>query len=121
MWSCPSCGPSSPRNPRCVAFSPWQRRAASVRRVSAKLPKAVHKGDLVMRNLQPAAPLSCMFVLVLASPLLAQDRPLPPSITVVGSGELSAQPDTAEVQIGVVTQAPAAADALRAHSPALDK
>ena len=74
-----------------------------------------------MRNLQPAAPLSCTFVLVLASPLLAQDRPLPPSITVVGSGELSAAPDTAEVQIGVVTQAPSAADALRANSAAMEK
>ncbi|HXJ78316.1 MAG TPA: SIMPL domain-containing protein [Candidatus Methylomirabilis sp.] len=48
-------------------------------------------------------------------------RPEPPSITVVGSGTAAVRPDTAEVTAGVVTQAPAAAQALTQNNVVMDK
>jgi hypothetical protein len=50
----------------------------------------------------------------LACPAAAQDpagRPLPPSIRVMGQATVSARPDQAQINIGVVTQAPAAQEA----------
>ena len=56
--------------------------------------------------------------------LLAQgNRPisdeLVPSITVVGTGKVSAMPDMAEINVGVVTQAKSASGALDANSQAM--
>jgi uncharacterized protein len=48
-------------------------------------------------------------------------RELLPSITVVGSGEVGAKPDMAQIQVGVVTQAPSAAKALADNNEAMDK
>ncbi len=50
----------------------------------------------------------------------ARSRTLPgQAIVVVGEGEASAQPDTAEVQVGVVTLAASAAEALQANNAAV--
>src|SRR5262249_43538113 len=49
------------------------------------------------------------------------DRPLVPSITVVGTGEASARPDMAHLQIGVVTQSASAGEALRSNNDAMDR
>jgi uncharacterized protein len=43
------------------------------------------------------------------------------SITVIGTGEASAKPDMAEIQMGVVTQAATAGEALSANNAAMDK
>src|SRR5215204_3913582 len=43
------------------------------------------------------------------------------SITVVGNGEASAKPDTAEIQIGVVTQAATAGEALSANNASMGR
>jgi uncharacterized protein YggE len=51
----------------------------------------------------------------------SEKEPLVPSLTVVGSGKASAKPDMAEVQVGVVTQAPSAATALRDNNEAMTK
>lgn len=59
----------------------------------------------------------------LALPAAGADekQPLVPSITVVGSGKASARPDMAQVQVGVVTQAPSAAKALQDNNEAMAK
>jgi hypothetical protein len=44
-----------------------------------------------------------------------------PSITVVGSGKVSAKPDQGEINVGVVTQRPAAVDAVSENSAAVRK
>src|SRR5262245_15102469 len=44
-----------------------------------------------------------------------------PSLVVVGSGKAAAQPDTAVIQAGVVTQAQTAAKALEENSTAMKK
>lgn len=49
----------------------------------------------------------------------AEERP--PSITVTGSGRVSAAPDVAHVSAGVVSEAPRAADAMRQTSAAMQK
>lgn len=49
----------------------------------------------------------------------AEDHALIPSITVVGSGKVSAQPDQGEINVGVVTQRPAAVDAMSENSAAV--
>jgi uncharacterized protein YggE len=49
----------------------------------------------------------------------AEKRALVPSITVVGSGKVSARPDMAQVQVGVVTEAPQAAKALKDNNEAM--
>jgi uncharacterized protein YggE len=46
---------------------------------------------------------------------------LVPSITVVGEGKASARPDMAEVQVGVVTQATTASQALKDNNAAMGK
>jgi uncharacterized protein YggE len=50
-----------------------------------------------------------------------QQQPLVPSVTVVGVGKATAQPDMAQVQVGVVTQAPSAAQALKDNNEAMSK
>jgi uncharacterized protein len=52
----------------------------------------------------------------------ARSRVLPgQAIVVVGEGEVTAQPDTAEVHVGVVTLAASAAEALQANNAAVEK
>jgi uncharacterized protein YggE len=56
------------------------------------------------------------------APARAEEKqPLVPSMTVVGSGKVSARPDVAQVQVGVVTQAPSAAKALKDNNDAMEK
>ncbi|HEU4438428.1 MAG TPA: SIMPL domain-containing protein [Methylomirabilota bacterium] len=45
----------------------------------------------------------------------------PPTVTVAGTGSVSATPDQAEITTGVVTQAPTAAQALAANSQAMER
>lgn len=59
-------------------------------------------------------------LLGLAQPAAASgDQVLIPSITVVGSGKTAAQPDQGEINVGVVTQRPAAVDAMSENSAAV--
>src|SRR5262245_60098938 len=51
----------------------------------------------------------------------ADGHPIVPSITVVGSGEVSARPDMAEIQVGVVSQAATAAKALQENNDVMAK
>ncbi len=51
----------------------------------------------------------------------ADQSPLVPSITVVGTGKATAQPDMAEIQVGMVTQAPTAAKAMKENNQAMTK
>jgi uncharacterized protein YggE len=57
--------------------------------------------------------------LVAAAPAVAEDAP--PSITVMGTGQVSAPPDEAKIGVGVVTEAPRAADAVKANATAMQK
>lgn len=50
---------------------------------------------------------------------MANDEPARRSITVTGTGKVSAAPDVAEISIGVVSQAERARDALAANSEAM--
>jgi uncharacterized protein YggE len=70
-----------------------------------------------MTAIAPFAP----FALIAAAEAPAAGRApdLPPFLTVAGSGAVSARPDVAEVQVGVVTQAASAAAALRDNSEAV--
>jgi uncharacterized protein len=54
-----------------------------------------------------------------AGPVCSQTRDTVPSLTVVGSGEAAARPDTAEVQAGIVSEAPTAREALDANTTAM--
>jgi uncharacterized protein len=45
----------------------------------------------------------------------------PPSITVAGTGESHGKPDFAQIQVGVVTEAPTAAEALRKNNEAMSQ
>jgi hypothetical protein len=66
-----------------------------------------------------------VFVLTTAAAAMAQapDRPgiKPPSITVVGTGESSGKPDLAHIQVGVVTEAATAAEAVRKNNEAMSR
>jgi uncharacterized protein YggE len=62
---------------------------------------------------------SLMGVAMAAEP--AQSNRRQPSVTVVGSGDVSAKPDMAHVQIGVVEQAQTAAKALAANTAAMEE
>jgi uncharacterized protein YggE len=65
--------------------------------------------------------LALALVAMMASEALAQDeKKMVPSITVVGTGEASAKPDMAQVQVGVTTQSETAAAALKANSTAIE-
>jgi uncharacterized protein YggE len=68
-----------------------------------------------------ASPLLGLLAATLLAPGQADDKTLVPSITVVGSGKASARPDMAQVQIGVVTDAPMAAKALQDNSEAMTR
>src|SRR5688572_5248627 len=50
---------------------------------------------------------------------VTEDRPLARSITVVGSGEATAKPDMAEIQLGVTTQGQTAAEALKSNGASM--
>jgi uncharacterized protein YggE len=56
-----------------------------------------------------------------ASATAAEGKPLAPSLTVVGTGEVTARPDLAVVQVGVVTQALSAAKALQENNEAMSR
>jgi len=56
-----------------------------------------------------------------ASATQAGDKTLTPSMTVVGSGIVSAKPDMAQIQVGIVTEAPNAGKALDDNNQAMDK
>ena len=62
----------------------------------------------------------CFAALAVAGPALANDAG-PPSVTVSGTGEVSAPPDMANVSAGVVTESQRAADAVKANSAAMQK
>jgi hypothetical protein len=51
----------------------------------------------------------------------AHHPPRPSTVTVAGTGTVSAAPDMAEITTGVVTQAPTAAQALAANSQAMER
>jgi uncharacterized protein YggE len=51
----------------------------------------------------------------------AEERQAFPSLTVVGSGKVSARPDMAQIQVGVVTEAPLAAKALKDNNDAMTR
>jgi uncharacterized protein YggE len=70
--------------------------------------------------------LTCALLGVLAANFLAPARAdekqvLVPSITVVGSDKVSARPDMAQVQVGVVTEASSAATALKENNDGMTK
>jgi uncharacterized protein YggE len=52
-------------------------------------------------------------------PACSQTHHAPPALTVVGSGEAAARPDTAEVQAGIVSEATTAREALNANTAAM--
>ena len=66
-----------------------------------------------------------VLILITSSMAIAQppDRigPRSPSITVVGTGEAYGKPDIAHVQVGVVTEAATAAEALRKNNEAMSR
>lgn len=55
-----------------------------------------------------------------AAPVLANDS-AQPSITVMGTGQVSAAPDMAQISAGVVSESPRAADAVKAANAAMQK
>jgi uncharacterized protein YggE len=50
-----------------------------------------------------------------------EKEPLVPSITVSGTGEVTATPDLAQIQLGVLTQAPTAKEALKKNNAAMTR
>jgi uncharacterized protein YggE len=63
-----------------------------------------------------------VLVAALWAPTRAEERQaLAPSITVVGSGRAAARPDMAEVHLGVVSEAPTAAKALKDNNEAMER
>jgi uncharacterized protein len=66
--------------------------------------------------------ISCFVLGALAAGALAAEpdrSKLVPSVTVTGSGEASAKPDMATVQVGVVTEGSSASEALKKNSEAM--
>ena len=59
--------------------------------------------------------------LTLAPSLAAHAETPPPSLTVTGTGSVSATPDTGRISAGVVTEARGAADAVRANTTAVQQ
>ena len=55
------------------------------------------------------------------APFAARAEERPSSVTVIGAGSVSAAPDRAQIQAGVVTEAPRAADAVASTSAAMQK
>jgi uncharacterized protein YggE len=67
-------------------------------------------------------PLVGLLAVTILTPARADEkRPLVPSITVVGTGKASASPDMAQVQVGVVTDAPTAVKALKDNNEAMSR
>jgi uncharacterized protein YggE len=64
-------------------------------------------------------PLLALLVAAVPTSVQAQERPLVPSLTVVGSGKVSARPDMAQIQVGVVSEAASAAKALKDNNEAM--
>lgn len=64
-----------------------------------------------------------LFALLAATAQAQQrdDRPRPPSITVSGEATISAEPDLAQIDIGVVTQAPSAPEASKENAERLTR
>lgn len=72
--------------------------------------------------MQPLLLVGVLCVVALALPAsAAEPQPLVPSITVTGSGRVSARPDMAEVQVGVTNQARTAAKALQENNAVMEK
>jgi uncharacterized protein len=71
-------------------------------------------------SLTPMLRTLCFAVLAVAGPALANDAGTP-SVTVSGTGEVSAPPDMANVSAGVVTESPRATDAVKANGAAMQK
>jgi uncharacterized protein YggE len=71
-----------------------------------------------LRNIVAAA--LAVLAVIAAVPAAGAEEPAP-SITVLGTGSASGRPDMAEVTAGVVTQAPAAAQALSQNSAAVER
>jgi uncharacterized protein YggE len=65
--------------------------------------------------------MSILLVSALGVPTMADDDEQRPTISVTGNGKVSAAPDVAEINLGVVTQAPTARDALRANNEAMGR
>jgi uncharacterized protein YggE len=72
-----------------------------------------------MNRLHTALMLVTSIVLPTLTPLADEERPLVPSVTVVGMGETTSRPDMAQVQVGVVTQSKTAAQALEENNTAM--
>jgi uncharacterized protein YggE len=73
-------------------------------------------------KLIPAAWLALTIVASTLSTSMAQDsdeRSTKPYLSVIGHGKVTAVPDVADINIGVVTQGPTAKDALRGNSEAM--
>jgi uncharacterized protein YggE len=68
-----------------------------------------------------ANPASVRWSLIFGSMNAPEKQAVIPSITVVGSDHVSAKPDMAEIQVGVNTQAPTAAAALKENNEAMEK
>jgi uncharacterized protein len=65
--------------------------------------------------------ISILFLLASSSGAAQQDRPRVPSITVTGEATISAEPDQAQIDIGVVTQARTAPEASKDNSERLTR
>jgi uncharacterized protein YggE len=67
------------------------------------------------------APLALALLIALAGAGPARAQAPPPAIRVAGTGEVSATPDTGHLSAGVTSQAPTAAEAVRANGQAMEK
>ena len=67
-----------------------------------------------------ALPALSLLMLFAAPAMAADPAPAPRILTVTGTGEVRAAPDSAQLSTGVVTQAPSAAAALAANSRAMN-
>src|SRR4051794_24952060 len=80
---------------------------------------------LMRRGPMKRSAVAALLAALSAGPLLpagaAEKDRLVPSITVVGSGKVTARPDMAELQMGVLAQAESAAKALKENSEAMDR
>lgn len=62
------------------------------------------------------------WTLAFAGPIRAEEKQnLVPSLTVVGTGKVSARPDMAQIQVGVATEAPSAQEALKTNNAAMSR
>src|SRR5262245_46936213 len=81
--------------------------------------KTPFAGGQAMKSLP--LPFLALLTAIFPTAARAQDKALVPSITVVGSGKVSARPDMAQVQVGVVSEAPTAAKAVKDNNEAMAK